>query len=217
MAVYTDKDFSFAREIQGSGVRQFSEFNTADFLLVRMYVQAASTYKPLPISTADYQYKAAYLVEETEERREKGHVFFRRTYATVPSSRYERQEMLFTFPGASAVVHSTVNGEQVKRWDRYGSKRPATVYREASVEVSYSLGAPGTGLPTQITYDGQPVDFVGSVYSDDGSEFLGNTSTLIAPSTFIISDVARRWRGDIWERTRITVSRTGGAAAIVTP
>jgi hypothetical protein len=214
MAVYTDKDFTIAREIQGSGLRQFSEFTTSDFLIVRLYVQAVSTYKPLPISTADYQYKTAYLVDETEERREKGHVFFRRTYATVPSSRSERQEMVFTFPGQSAIVRSVVDGKQVTRWDRYGAKRTATVFREALVQISYSLTAPSTALPTQITYDGQPVDFTGEVYSDDGGTFLGNTSPISAPSTFVVSDVARRWRGDIWERTRVTVSRTGGASSV---
>lgn len=214
---YYDGDFLAPVPLQGDGVRIFSEFNTADFVLARRFAQHPSVYKPLPISTADSQYKNAYLVEEAEEQRDGALVYVRRTYATVPSSRYERQEVSFVFPGKSAVISTTVNGVPVRRWDRYGAKKPATVFREALVDVSYSIGAPSTGLPTQITYDDQPVDFVGSVYSDDGLEFLGSTSPLIAPSTFIMSDVARRWRGDIWERTRITVSRTGGAAAIVTP
>lgn len=212
---YYDRNFAVAMEVQGSGQRSFSDVNTRDFLLVRIYVQLASAYKPLPISTPDAIYKDAYLVEESEERRDGGLVYFRRLYATVPSSRSERQEMVFVFPGQSAIVSSVVNGARVSRWDRYGAKRPASTYREALVQISYSLGAPSTSLPTQITFDDQPVDFVGSVYSEDGSEFLGHTSPLIAPSTFIVSDVARRWRGNIWERTRISVSRSGGATVLL--
>lgn len=214
---YYDGDFSNPREVDGSGVREFSEHNTEDFILTRVLVQSASEYKAMPISTTDSVYKKAYLVKEFETRRIGGLVYFTRVFATIPSSRSERQEMVFVFPGQSAVISTVVNGALVRRWDRHGRKRPSSVYREALVSISYSLGAPVTGLPTQITFEGQPVDFVGTVYSEDGLEFLGSTSPLIAPSTFIVSDVARRWRGDIWERTRITVSRTGGAAVAAAP
>lgn len=212
---YYDGDFSKPQPLPGDGLRVFSEFNTADFIVTRYFAILASVYKPLPISTPDAQYPRAYLIEESEEQREGGLVYVRRLFATVPSLRSEHQEVAFVFPGESAVVSTTVNGKPVKRWDRYGRKRTASVYREALVEISYSLGAPATSLPTQIAFDGQVVDFVGRVYSDDGEKFLGSTVPLIAPSTFVMSDVARRWRGDIWERTRITVSRTGGASVIV--
>lgn len=212
MSLYASRDFSAAAEIEGSGVRQFSEFNTTDFLVARAYVQKATAYKPLPLSTPDSVYKTAYLVEESEERRELGHVWFRRVYATLPTTRTERQEVQFTFPGRSGIVKSTVNGKRVGRWDRYGLARPATVAREALVQFSYSLGEPVTGFTTLITYDGQVVDFTGSVYSEDGEDYLGSTSPRSAPFTFIISDVARRWRGNIWERQQVTVDRFGFSA-----
>lgn len=215
MSIYTDIDFTVPRQIQGSGLRTFSEFSTADFIVTRLYVQAANYYNPLPLSVADAVYKNAYLVEEVEEKREKGHVYFRRTFATIPSPRTERQEVVFTFPGESAIVSTTVDGAPVKRWDPHGKKKPASVYREARIDISYTLGAPSTGLPTQILFSDQPVDFVGNVYSEDGSRYLGATNPFIAPSTFVVSDVARRWRGDIWERTRTRVSRTSGAGSIL--
>lgn len=211
---YYDGNFSSARELEGSGIREFSEFNTADFILTRFFAQDAATYKPLPLSAKDAVYKNAFMVKEFETRRSGGLVYYTRIFATVPSSRSERQEVAFTFPGKSSLVTTTVNGEPVRRWDRYGRARPSTVFREALVQYSYSIGAPTTGLPTQISYDGQPVDFVGRVYSEDGSDYLGSTSPLTEPGTFVMSDVARIWRGDIWERTRISVSRSTGGSPI---
>lgn len=212
---YYDGQFLVPVPLQGDGVRVFSEFSTDDFILTRRFAQHPSVYRPLPLSTIDSQYKTAYLIEESEEQRDGALVYARRIYATIPSPRTERQEVVFTFPGESDIVSTTVDGVPVKRWDPHGKKKPASVYREARIDVSYSIGAPSTDLPTQILFGDQPVDFVGRVYTEDGAEFRGVTSPFIAPSVFIVSDVARRWRGNIWERTRIRVSRTGGAGGIL--
>jgi hypothetical protein len=214
MPLYTSKDFTIAAEISGTGVRQFSEFDSRDFILTRLYVQRASAYKPVPVSTVDRVYKEAYLVDQVEERRDFGHVWFRRTYATIPHPRTTRQEMVVTFPGRSKRIITTIDngGGDITlafRWDRYGDAKPATVNREATVELSYFLGEPSTELPTEISFEDQPVDFTGDVWTEDGVTFLGNTSPLIPPSLYVISDVAKPWRGNIWERQRVTVNRTG--------
>lgn len=201
---FVDGDFSYAREIEGSGTRVFSQFDTRDFLLTRLFVQFKSAYAPLSISTKDGQYKNAYLVEESEMKRDAVFVYFRRVYATIPSTRTESRETLFTFPGSSGLALVATN---TVRYSKYAFGAPATVYRAASVTVSYSLGQPSTSDPTTITYNGQPVDFCGPVYSDDGKSLLGNTSPISAPATFVLSDVARRWKGNIWERERVTVHR----------
>lgn len=210
MSVYTSRDFSFPVEVAGSGVREFSQFNTYDFILERMYIQTASAYAPLPLGVYDVQYKRAMLVQETETKREMGMVWFKRTYATLPSTRREGRELAYTFPGKSGLKF--VNDSFV--WDRYAKARPSSVVRNALAELSYSVGEPTTGLPTQIVFDGNIVDFVGSVYSDDGTQFLGNTSPTSAPTVYVVSDTARRWMGQIWEREIVTVRSHGGLTPI---
>lgn len=203
MSAFLDGDFSYPREIEGSGTRVFSQFNTNDFIVTRLYVQAKNAYVPLAISTADYQYKNAYLVEESESKRDAAFVWFRRIYATVPTSRVESRETLFTFPGSAGLK---LGNGKVIGWSKYGAASPVSVYRAATVTITYSLGQPGTQNPTTISYNGQPVDFTGVVYTDDGKTVLGTTSPISSPSHFVLSDVARRWRGNIWEKETVSIS-----------
>jgi len=203
MSIYASRDYSAPVEIQGSGVRQFSEVTTNDFILTRMFVQKASVYKPLLISTADYQYKNAFLVDEIETKRDGYAVWLTRIYATIPSTRTEYRSIAFTFPGQSALVIAGNGG--VVKWSKYGAGAPSTALSSATVTISYSMGAPFVSAPTQVLYNGQPVDFCGNVYTDDGSKLLGQTSPLAAPSSWVISDTARRWKGNIFERERVTI------------
>jgi len=206
---YVDGDFSTPREILGSGVRQFSEFNNTDFILTRDYVQSRATYAKLDLSTADATYTTAYLVNETVTKRDGYLVWFTRTYATIPTTRTERRSVAYTFPGQSGTVDL---GGGVSTWNPYAAGAPSSLIRQGLVELSYSLGEPTVALPTQFTYDGAPVDFVGTVYQvlSDGTigALLGSTSPASMPSSFVVSDVARRWRGNIWEREKITVGLT---------
>ena len=209
---YIDGDFSTPRQILGSGVRQISDFNHTDFILNREYVQSKATFAPIALSVSgtpvvDSIYSTAHLVDQTETKRDGYLVWYKRTYATIPATRTEKRNVSFSFPGASAIVSL---GGSVYTWNQYGGGQPSTQFREAIVELSYSLGAPTVSLPTQITYMGAAVDFAGNVYQvlADGTlgALLGVTSPATIPSTFIMSDVARRWHGNIWEREKITVN-----------
>lgn len=242
-ATYTSTDFTIPRELQGSGARVFSEFNTSDFILTRLFYQAASAYKALPISTPDYQYKLAYLVSEVETKRDGYGVYFTRTYATIPTTRTEGREVLYTFPGRCGVLENStlipVSATGVgaafyqglgipssiplfgtgKTWYKYGLGAPFTAYRNATVTYSYSLDEPEVQPPFIISFGGtiqntagdfEPqtsVDFVGTVYTPDGSKVIGITNPSVLPSIFIVSDTARRWKGNIWEKELVTVTR----------
>lgn len=205
--VYVNGDFSTPRQIIGSGSRQFSEFNDTDFILTREYVQSKAAYSKLALSTADSVYTTAYLVAETETKRDGYMIWFTRTYATIPTTRTERRSVSYTFPGRSAIVDL---GGGAQTWNSYGGGQPSTLFREGSVEISYSLGESTVDLPTQIEYDAGIVDFVGTVYQvlENGllGALLGATTPSSMPTDFVVSDVSRRWRGNIWEREKITVS-----------
>lgn len=201
MSAFVDGDFSYPREIEGSGTRIFSQYNNADFILERRFVQEKNSYTPLPISSADYQY-GAYLVEESEIKRDGYLVWFRRTYSTLPRARIENREVSFSSPGIGGFTGPILipNG-----WNRYGKARPSTQFRNATVQISYTLGQPVCLLPTQILYNGAVVDYVGDTYTDDGKTWLGVTLPSTIPLTWILSDTARRWKGNIWERELVIV------------
>lgn len=211
-----DGNFTAPVEIEGSGVRTFSQYNTADFLVDRLYVQERISYRPIPISSTDRVYPKAYMVEDSVLKTDGAFAYIKRTFMTIPSPRMESKNIVYTFPGESLQSITVVDGKIVYSWDRYGAKKPASVFRSANLAYTYSLGQVAVDLPTQILLDDSPVDFVGFVFAVDGQTLIGVTSPSVSPGTFIVSDNCHRLRGDIWERERVTVS-LGSGGPIFTP
>lgn len=209
MSIYIDGEEKFRNpvEIEGSGVRVFEPFDNISFSVTRNFVQLRNAYQPMALTTADYQYRNAFLVDERENQRAAGLVWFTRVFATLPPTRFEKELTAYSFPGESQFL-STLNadGSVTRSWNPYGRKRPGTVYRNATVTISYSIGPVTTELPTQILFAGSPVDFVGSVMTSDGQQLLGYTVPSFAPNTYIVSDTCERWKGNLWERRKKVVT-----------
>lgn len=201
-----DGDFSFPIEIEGSGARTFSQYNTFDYTLERLYAVNRLFYNPTIISVPDYQFPRAIMVEETVVKNDAAFTYIKRTFMTVPQQRIEGRNVAFTFPGSSRY---SITSDGKASYDRYGNYKPATVYRQARVTYSYSQGQVTTGFPTQILFQGQPVDFTGEVWNADASTYLGATDPIVAPDEWVVSDTCRRVRGNIWERELIQVFKSG--------
>lgn len=202
-----DGEFRYVIEVEGSGVRTFSTTNTNDFIVDRLYAIDRNYYQPQPIGVADHQFTGALLVEDVVTRVDAAFAYVKRTFMTVPSQRIESRTIAFTFPGQSRYTLNPTGGPPKATYDRYGTNKPATVFRSARVTYSYSQGQVGVNLPTQIIFQNQPVDFTGEVWTDDASSYLGATDPIVSPTTFVVSDVCRRFRGNIWERELIQVDK----------
>lgn len=205
MSGYLNGNFNGPRQISGSGVRVYSEFNNSDFTVTRNYVQLASAFTPLAKNTPDSVFKTAYLIEENQTAVWGDLVWFTRVYASLPIQRTSSREVSFTRVGRSGAYFSK---KGVLLWGKYANGEPSTVIAQGTVLVRYYLTKPTVGTPTQVTFQGQVVDYAGVVYrvDEDGTAgaFLGATSPSNPPSSYLISDVARPWRGAMWERETVS-------------
>lgn len=109
-----------------------------------------------------------------------------------------------TFPGRSPPPGFS------NRLSRYGSIRPYTLHVLGRMEVQFLSQFAAARVkpdnPTVPTFDGEPVDFFGTVYDSDGNA-IGETDPRNPPIRYIVSDTVRKWRGKIWMRETLTVPR----------
>lgn len=223
-----DGTFTAAQEVEPSPIVSTDEVTRA-LLIDRSYAVGVTNYSPLPQGTTDPQYGNAYLINETNGSIQGPIKFFTRHFAQIPPSRTETRSVSWTVPGKSAVITSDISGLPIG-WNPYGAAAPYTLAVLADVAYSYAYVTPGSNprnvfaepTLTALLYDGQPVDFTGSVYESIGQAtvpqggglpdiieeryaFAGNVSGWSKPSPWVLSVEIRRWRGPIWEMEVVTV------------
>lgn len=216
-----DGDFTFPREVEGSPLISTDEI-TKSKLITRTYAVYNSTYVPLTQGVPDVIYNNAYLVHEQPSSIQGPILFFQRVYAQLPAPRSEARTVSFSIPGQSAVQTSAVSGFVIG-WNQYGTASPGTYPVKASVAISYTT-SPFSPTPpiTKITFNGSPVDFVGSVFQYQGNQtvvlsptqsivepkwgLVGFTAPTIIPNNWILEVNISRWRGIIWQYEIVTVN-----------
>lgn len=222
-----DGNFAAAQEVEPSPIVSTDEVTRA-LLITRTYAVGVSNYTPQAQGSLDPQY-TAYQINETNASIQGPVKIFNRHFATVPVTREEPRSVSFTVPGKSAIVTSDISALPIG-WNPYGTAAPYTVPLLANAEYSYAFVSPGTNprsvftepTPTTLMFDGQPVDFLGSVYESIGQatvaqggglpdiieerfQFVGNVTGWTALTDWIMSVDIRRWRGPIWEMEVVTV------------
>ncbi len=96
----TSSRFASPRVLFGERVRSFPlPGDRSHFVLREKLVGCRSAYFPLRSGTPHPSFPGAILVGEGPEREEGDAIWFRRSYATVPSSHSEYSTIAYTFPG----------------------------------------------------------------------------------------------------------------------
>lgn len=208
-------------QINGSPVISTDEV-TGSMSITRFYAVARDSYVPLLSGAPDPVYTDAYLVNENTDSVQGPIRFFSRNYQQLPDTRQEPLRVVFTIPGRSKETRSQWNNSVIG-WDKYGAAAPYTRDVDATVTISYELNPPAVAINpvSVITFNGAPVDFIGSVYENVGAEvivrpngnlseprfdYLGNTFPLTLPLIWTMENTIERWRGPIWERRVVTVN-----------
>lgn len=123
----------------------------------------------------------------------------------MPDGLTVAESVVHTFPGRSSAS---------SRSRRYGAIRPFTrnVVGRRKYEFMIQDAAALVTLQSARgpTFQGEPVDFFGTVYDDDGNS-IGQTSPFIPSYGWqIVEDFVRPWRGQIWVRETLEVRRPFG-------
>jgi hypothetical protein len=198
-----------SRPLEGQNITAWTE----------TYCQLRANYTPLPFGSESARHARHYLVEESPPKpigpENSPVVSYTRTFCQIPAAHSEYRIIAYTFPGVTG--QRWVNGVYI--WEKYGSYPPATLLRQATVRYTYYLGVPSLSLPTQVTYNGEPVDYCGTVYEEDEDGdwvSAGATDPFIRPSTYRVSEQAERWWGPIYRKESVTVS-LGSAVSAALP
>lgn len=215
-----DGDFTHPVEIEGSPLITTDEITRAK-IITRSYAVLNSYYVPQNQGIQDAFYKTALLVNEQPSSIEGPILFFQRVFAQVPSPRIETRTVSFTLPGKSLASFSLRSGGAIG-WNPYGEAAPYSTPANATVTTYYAANALFAQPPkTRITYNGAPVDFVGTVYKNAGTRevfisptestteenwiLAGSTSPLVIPGLFTVDVNVSRWRGNIWQMEVVQV------------
>jgi hypothetical protein len=189
-AFLTDNTVSYPLNVpNNSGTRLYS----------LTYVQAAANYADATLGSTSNDAPNAYLVEQSPATRIGAEmVEFQRTYAEIPVTWTEAQQIVYTYPGLSSGTGFS--------YQRYGSRRPTTVPKLATVTHEYvlsnSVPTANIAAVTIVTLNGQPVDWIGQASAQDNTNTVPNAD----PSTWTVASDPRLWRGTIWEIVTQTVT-----------
>ncbi len=126
--------------------------------------------------------------------------------------------MSFTILGKSATDLSQVTGLAIG-WNQYGAGQPNTRNVNGFSDFSYSVDPNTFAQPpiTRNTYMGQPVDFMGFVYTYRGNvvvsdslteprwRLAGSTFYTLLPALWIQEVNVTRYRGPLWQMEVVRV------------
>ena len=201
----------------GNSANAWLEHNVVSYPLSSVPNNASTTVFDLTFVVAENAYVAAnlgsntalapnaYLVEQSPvEKIGAGIVRYKRTYAQIPVTWYDIEQVFYSYPGRS--TGTGVN------YSRYGARKPVTVPKLATANHSYFLNANvPTGNVQAVTIvlgnimanNPQPVDWIGELSGQDNT----NTNPSTDPATWILSSDPVRWMGPIWEVITKTVTQ----------
>lgn len=179
--------------------------NTACFELT--YYQWANSFVPASVGSTDTNAPLAYLFAQGEPVRVgAGVVKFTRSFAQIPVTWYELEQVQYNYPGLDSNV-GTVN------YVPFGLRYAVTVQKLATVEHKYVLN---TNIPygnvsnvTIVTLRGQPTNRIGQGSYTDTLQTVPN----VDPSIWVLSSDPVRWKGSLWE----IVTKTVGYANVFYP
>lgn len=214
---FIDGDFDTAVAVEGGPLISVDEI-TKSLLITRQFVVKADHYVPLPQGVPDPFYKDAFLVQETAGSKQGPMFFFSRLYAQLPKTRTEPRTVAFTFLGKSSFDESPVTNLPIG-WNQYGAAQPNTRAVNGTSVFSYSIDPNTFARPpiSKNTYNGNPVDFMGYVYTYIGQvkvnadlteprwRLAGATFYFLMPALWIQEVNVTRWRGAIWQMEVVQV------------
>jgi hypothetical protein len=213
MSGYIDGPVSFANAYLTDNVRSFpvtwpNNSNTAEYRLT--YVVANANYVSAALGTTNASLpNTAVLVEKSPVERIGANVLrYTMVYQEPPVTWTERQEIVYAYPGLSAI--NTIVANVFVTYSRYGLREPISVPKLATVTreyvVSNTFPVANISNVTIVTFANNPVDYIGS--DSYYSAIVANTYTTPStdPTTWTVSSTARLWKFPIWEVTTINVS-----------
>lgn len=199
MGVYIDLPNNGANIVLEENVVEYpfavpNNGNTKLFNLT--YSVAAANYTDAAIGSTDANAPSAYLVSKGPLKKRGGVIQYQRSFMQVPATWGEKEQVPYSYPGLSANFGT---------WDPYGTRKPITLFANATVTHEYSQGsAPDPNAAFIVTDNGVVVDYIGLGNPDFTA---GITSPAAEPTNYTVSSEVRLVRGNIWERITKTVPK----------